>query len=195
MSHYDNAIWAINQKSYVKNMLRIHPLCLHKVIVRNIIKATFCGSHNFCFTGWGAYEPGGVDRAETLQEVQMPTVNYSICSKGNSHFQSVDNESMLCAGFGGNSTVSGCNGDSGGPLSCPEGGKFVLRGAASWGIPKCPAGNTYSVFARISAFVDWIENRVNNSVECSCAVKGVEWAFAHRLKIILMLGLAYLFKY
>ena len=93
----------------------------------------------------------------------MPVVNYTTCSKGNSYFQPVDDESMLCAGFGGNSAVSGCNGDSGGPLSCSEGGKYVLRGAVSWGIPKCPGGDTYSVFTRISSFVDWIENHINNS--------------------------------
>jgi len=70
---------------------------------------------------------------------------------------------MLCAGFGGSSSISGCNGDSGGPFVCPEGGKFVLRGAVSWGVPGCPAGKTFSVFTRISSFVDWIKDRIKNS--------------------------------
>lgn len=114
------------------------------------------------FIGWGVYKPRG-PKAEKLQEAQMPTVNYSSCSKGNSFFQPIDDESMLCAGFGGNSSVSGCNGDSGGPLVCQEGGKYVLRGAVSWGVPNCPAGNTFSVFTRVSSFIDWIEDHIKNS--------------------------------
>lgn len=114
-------------------------------------------------TGWGFIEPGGSSKARTLQQVKIPIVSYENCSQGNSFFQPVDNESMVCAGFGGTSKVSGCNGDSGGPLVCPENGKFVLRGAVSWGIPNCPAGKTFSVFVRISSFVDWIEDHVKNS--------------------------------
>lgn len=93
----------------------------------------------------------------------MPTVSYSTCSKGNSFFQPIDDQSMLCAGFGGDSSVSGCNGDSGGPFVRNEGGKFVLRGAVSWGVPGCPAGNTFSVFTRISSFVNWIKDHMKNS--------------------------------
>lgn len=114
----------------------------------------------------------GGDKASKLQEVQLPTVNQSTCSKGNSFFKAIDNESMLCAGFGGNSTASGCNGDSGGPLVCKEGGKFVLRGAVSWGIPGCPAGETYSVFARVSSFVNWIEDRIKSGDNCTCIDDG-----------------------
>ena len=122
----------------------------------------------------------------------MPVVNYSTCSKGNSHFQPVDDEVMLCAGFGGNSTVSGCNGDSGGPLSCKEGGKFVLRGVVNWGIPECPAGETFSVFARISHFVDWIEERIRDSDICSN--EGVQLKSADYVMQIIVLGYAYLLK-
>ena len=93
----------------------------------------------------------------------MPIVSQKTCAKGNSFFQPVDEESMVCAGFGGDSKVSGCKGDSGGPLVCEENGTFVLRGAVSWGIPRCPAGNTFSVFTRISSFVDWINDHIKNS--------------------------------
>ncbi|KAK3745450.1 hypothetical protein QZH41_016241 [Actinostola sp. cb2023] len=36
-------------------------------------------------------------------------------------------------------------------------GQWFVRGAVSWGDPKCRAGTTYTVFARISSFVDWIK--------------------------------------
>lgn len=124
--------------------------------------------------GWGVDKRGG-DRASKLQEVQLPTVNQSTCSQGNSFFKPIDNESMLCAGFGGNSTATGCNGDSGGPLVCKESGKFVLRGAVSWGIPGCPAGETFSVFARVSSFVDWIDDRIKSGDNCTCIDDGMRF--------------------
>ncbi|XP_020608302.1 plasminogen-like [Orbicella faveolata] len=114
-------------------------------------------------TSWGFSKSGNNTKAQKLQQAQMPTVNYSTCSEGNSFFQPIDDQSMLCAGFGGSSPISGCNGDSGGPFVCPEDGRFVLRGAVSWGIPGCPAGKTYSVFTRISSFVDWIKDHMKNS--------------------------------
>lgn len=147
----------------------------------------------FCFTGWGVFKRGEKNRAEKLREVQIPTVNQSTCANGNSFFKPVDNVSMLCAGFGGNSTVSGCNGDSGGPLVCKEGGKFVLRGAVSWGIPGCPAGETYSVFVRISSFVDWIEDNIKNIDKCTCIDQGMQFTSCWWLPIIL-LGFAYFFE-
>lgn len=120
--------------------------------------------HTACYlTGWGFSKSGNNTKAQKLQQAQMPTVNYSTCSEGNSFFQPIDDQSMLCAGFGGSSPISGCNGDSGGPFVCPEDGRFVLRGAVSWGIPGCPAGKTYSVFTRISSFVDWIKDHMKNS--------------------------------
>ena len=67
---------------------------------------------------------------------------------------------MLCAG---DPKASGCNGDSGGPLVCEESGRYVLRGAVSWGIPKCSGGDTFSVFTRISSFITWIEDHIKNS--------------------------------
>lgn len=64
---------------------------------------------------------------------------------------------MVCAGGKGSSV---CMGDSGGPLSCEENGRWVLRGAASWVTDvQCPV-NTYSVYARISNFVDWIKAKI-----------------------------------
>lgn len=110
-------------------------------------------------TGWGVQVYGG-SKAVILQQAQLLTANHSTCSNGNSHFQPIDDESMLCAG---DPKASGCNGDSGGPLVCEESGRYVLRGAVSWGIPKCPGGDTFSVFTRISSFITWIEDHIKNS--------------------------------
>ena len=64
---------------------------------------------------------------------------------------------MVCVGGRGSSV---CNGDSGGPLSCLEGGRWVLRGAASWVTSKTCPGHTYSVYARVSSYINWITGYV-----------------------------------
>ena len=69
---------------------------------------------------------------------------------------------MLCAGYGKEnpSPISGCNGDSGGPFVClNRSGDWVLQGAVSWGDYKCRGSPTYSVFTRISSYVDWIQEQ------------------------------------
>ncbi|KAL9969710.1 hypothetical protein ACROYT_G021962 [Oculina patagonica] len=110
-----------------------------------------------CFiTGWGKTSSNSTF-SEVLREAKMPVVDYKTCAEGNINLPAkVDDETMVCAGYGGNSVVSGCHGDSGGPFVCNESGRWVLRGAVSWGDHWCRAGSTFSVFARISTFVDWI---------------------------------------
>ena len=51
-------------------------------------------------------------------------------------------------------------GDSGGPFVCNEGGRFVLRGAVSWGHSRCRTDH-YTVFARVSSFIDWIKAKMS----------------------------------
>ena len=69
---------------------------------------------------------------------------------------------MVCAGSGNANQAGGCQGDSGGPFVCEEKGKWVLRGAVSWGNSKCKT-NYYTVFARVSSFIDWINQKMSGS--------------------------------
>lgn len=116
-----------------------------------------CGSPSFSsHIGWGKTLSNSTF-SDVLQEAKMPVVDYDTCAAGNINLAAeVDDDTMVCAGYGGNSVVSGCHGDSGGPFVCKESGRWVLRGAVSWGDHWCRGGSTYSVFARISRFVDWI---------------------------------------
>lgn len=109
--------------------------------------------------GWGKTSSNlNSDFSKVLKQAKMPVVDYQTCAAGNANlsYAKVNDETMLCAGYGGSSVISGCHGDSGGPFVCRERRLWVLRGAVSWGDHRCRAGSTFSVFTRISTFVDWI---------------------------------------
>ncbi|XP_017590589.1 PREDICTED: chymotrypsin-C-like [Corvus brachyrhynchos] len=63
---------------------------------------------------------------------------------------------MVCAG--GDGVVSGCNGDSGGPLNCQrDDGIWEVEGIVSFGSGlSCNMIRKPTVFTRVSAFIDWI---------------------------------------
>lgn len=65
---------------------------------------------------------------------------------------------MVCAGAAGSSV---CNGDSGGPLVCEENGKWVLRGVTSWVTSRACPVITYSVYARVGSYVNWVKNKMS----------------------------------
>ena len=91
-------------------------------------------------------------------QAKLPIVEYDTCAKANQPLGEVVDLLMVCAGYGGNSKVSGCHGDSGGPLVCQdESGLWTLRGTVSWGDHYCKGGPTYSVFVRINSYVEWIK--------------------------------------
>lgn len=105
-------------------------------------------------TGWGRTVGGGA-AADVLQQAELPVVAHSNCAQRNSALAPVDESTMVCAGSGIAGQAVGCQGDSGGLFVCEENGKWVLRGAVSWGSGMCQT-NYYTVFARVSSFIDWI---------------------------------------
>lgn len=110
--------------------------------------------------GWGRTIGGGKP-ANILQQAVMPVVDHQTCAEANKDLVPVDQQSMVCAGYAttGN-VISGCQGDSGGPFVCEENGRFFLHGAVSWGDPRCEADSSYTVFARVSSYVDWIKHKM-----------------------------------
>ena len=66
-------------------------------------------------------------------------------------------------------------GDSGGPFVCNEGGRWVLRGAVSWGHQNCRT-DYFTVFARVSTFVNWINQKTSGgkALECLYALRKKE---------------------
>lgn len=104
--------------------------------------------------GWGSTSTGFFPSyPRILQTVNKPIVDYATCEQ---IFGSRLHPTNICTGplTGG---ISACSGDSGGPLD--QNG--VIVGIVSWGGIPCGRPNSPSVFVRVSAFIDWIDqNRV-----------------------------------
>ena len=105
---------------------------------------------------------GGGSLAGPLQQALLPVASHNNCNSRNGQLLPVDQNSMICAGGQGK---GGCQGDSGGPFVCNEGGSWVLRGAVSWGHSMCRTDH-YTVFARVSNFIDWINNKISGKMNC-----------------------------
>uniref|UniRef100_A0A8D3BMX1 pancreatic elastase II n=1 Tax=Scophthalmus maximus TaxID=52904 RepID=A0A8D3BMX1_SCOMX len=107
-------------------------------------------------TGWGRLYTGG-PIADILQQALLPVVDHATCTKPD-WWGSQVKDTMVCAG--GDGVVSGCNGDSGGPLNCRSAdGAWGVHGIVSFGsglscnFPKKP-----TVFTQVSSYVDWISS-------------------------------------
>ncbi|XP_078414308.1 chymotrypsin-C-like [Cetorhinus maximus] len=115
-----------------------------------------------CFvTGWGRlYTNGPI--ADNLQQALMPVVDHATCSRPD-WWGFALRKTMVCAG--GDGIVAGCNGDSGGPLSCrTTDGTWEVHGIASFvSSLGCNAKKKPTVFTRVSAFNDWVTQIMANN--------------------------------
>ncbi|KAG8429953.1 hypothetical protein GDO86_018778, partial [Hymenochirus boettgeri] len=106
-------------------------------------------------TGWGRLSTGG-NLPDVLQQALLPVVDHKTCTQRD-WWGSPIKTTMVCAG---GDIRSGCNGDSGGPLNCqaPD-GTWHVHGIASFvSSLGCNALKKPTVFTRVSAFNDWVNN-------------------------------------
>ncbi|KAM6312931.1 chymotrypsin-C-like [Podargus strigoides] len=109
-------------------------------------------------TGWGRLRTNG-PLADVLQQALLPVVDHATCSQRD-WWGSTVRTTMVCAG--GDGVVSGCNGDSGGPLNCQRGGLWEVAGIVSFGSGLgCNTIRKPTVFTQVSSYADWI-----NEVSC-----------------------------
>ncbi len=117
------------------------------------------------FAGWGIAlggDPLAPYDPDILQEASLPIVANSACdnffrSTGSPAYHDVT-AGELCAGHSG--TPNTCNKDSGGPLTAVRSnGCEEQVGLLSWGYLGCGG---YSVYTRVSAHYDWIQQNVAN---------------------------------
>jgi trypsin len=108
------------------------------------------------FTGWGEDEVR--EPVSRLQEAEAPTLSDLDCrTRFGPAFRG---STMVCAGDVGpdsDGTVSPCFGDSGGPLTVPDGGGGrLLVGLVSWGFA-CGDPNYPAVFTEVSTVYDFVQ--------------------------------------
>jgi len=116
-----------------------------------------------CFiTGWGKTNHTG-HMTRILQQGLLPVVSQQTCNKLNKENIGIPvTEAMICGGNGGKTKLSGCHGDSGGPYVCKRGdGAWELQGAVSHGSSVCDSKETYTVFAKVAYFRDWIDTNMS----------------------------------
>ncbi|XP_011494633.1 PREDICTED: trypsin-like [Ceratosolen solmsi marchali] len=117
-------------------------------------------------SGWGSVSSTQIpSMPATLQKVDLPIIDLENCKLAFDkilQFVSLA-DSNVCTGplTGG---YSACNGDSGGPLmQVNKEGKPEIIGIVSWGIVPCGTVGAPSVYTRVSAYIDWIDNIVNEN--------------------------------
>jgi hypothetical protein len=116
-------------------------------------------SHSFhTVSGWG-WTQGWGSRSNALMHASIPVVDNANCNGAPLARDLFANE--LCAGYFDGSR-GGCHGDSGGPLVTQGSGLIEQVGVVSWG--QGGSCGTYTVFARVSSFVPWIESILGQQI-------------------------------
>ncbi|XP_072442777.1 chymotrypsin-like elastase family member 2A [Chiloscyllium punctatum] len=122
---------------------------------------TLLPNNYICYiTGWGLLKAGG-SVSDALQQALLPVVDHATCSLPG-WWGGIVKTSMVCAG--GDGVVSGCSGDSGGPLNCQNAnGAWEVHGIVSFGSVFCSQKKKPTVFTRVSAYNDWLTEKMMNN--------------------------------
>ena len=112
-------------------------------------------------TGWGQTE--STTSPDILQKGDHPIIDNHIA---NQIF--MDNKGwpvgadMIATGFPGVDREGPCHGDSGGPLTVPngKGDGRLLAGLVSWGEPGCGSDEYPVIYTRVSMFDDWVRQQM-----------------------------------
>ncbi|XP_031430710.1 elastase-1-like [Clupea harengus] len=108
-------------------------------------------------SGWGRTSTRG-RISNLLRHARLPIVSYGTC-RNRYWWGTTVKSTMVCAG--GNGRQAGCFGDSGGPLNCHVGGKWVIHGITSFVSSRgCNVVRKPTVFTRVSAHMCWIRSLI-----------------------------------
>lgn len=109
--------------------------------------------------GWGYTEEGSGQVQTKLRTVDVPVVSQTRCRKSYSPIDST----KICAGYD-EAGQDSCSGDSGGPLffTNPASGQITQVGVTSYG-RGCARAKYYGVYARPSAFLDFIMDTLEDN--------------------------------
>eukprot|EP00794_Sanderia_malayensis_P019828 gene19828-21768_t len=100
---------------------------------------------------WGSMQHPG-SAASVLQQAMLPIVSASNC---------FNRQDMVCSGYGRNSLINACRGDSGGPFVCRKSdGTWEQHGVASFVVEYC---KYYTGFTPVGDYIDWINGKMSSS--------------------------------
>lgn len=135
----------------------IQPICLP---ITDDLKKLDTAGVKMTVAGWGQTENKTASRY--LMHLKVPSWDNEQCRDAFSPVNVDIIETQLCAG--GEKNQDSCRGDSGGPLMKVEkiGGKssWFLKGVVSFGTEKCGTEDVPGVYTRVSKFVDWIQENI-----------------------------------
>ena len=117
--------------------------------------------------GWGTRSTTIADYPNLLYEVDLPTVDDTICRQAYAGLVDLV-DTQLCAGFedGGKDA---CQGDSGGPGMISDTAQDIdrLAGVVSFGIG-CGRPGYPGVYTRVASFLDWIKEHTEVAPPKEC---------------------------
>ncbi|CAH1785836.1 unnamed protein product [Owenia fusiformis] len=135
----------------------VSPVCLpHVDYFEKAVTEGDPGNINSCYiVGWGVTQVIGPDQKQSnkLQELAVPIINQTLCNSPYWYDGRVKS-TMMCAGYA-EGRKDACSADSGSPLVCYVGNRWVFGGIISWGIG-CAAPRHPGVYTRVPKYYDWI---------------------------------------
>ncbi len=131
------------------------PATLNGAVQTIALQGSTANNTAHTLSGWGWTYARAYQASNTLMTVSLPVNDNWSCDTAPLVRDLFGSE--LCAGYY-NGSQGGCHGDSGGPL-VTQSSPAQLVGVVSWG--RDGTCDTYTVFARVSSFVSWIDSQVN----------------------------------
>ncbi|KRX99891.1 Ovochymase-1 [Trichinella pseudospiralis] len=128
------------EKPFVFNKF-VHPVCLPK------FNESLPIGYKCMVAGWGSLRESGKLSSRLIQ-IEAPVLPTKRC------WQNQNPKKMFCAGYL-EGRKDACQGDSGSPLVCRVGIKFIQYGLVSFG-HGCAKKGYPGVYTRVSSFVQWI---------------------------------------
>ncbi|KAI8794862.1 trypsin [Biomphalaria glabrata] len=112
-------------------------------------------------SGWGRIYGGG-PVSPVLLQANMRKWTYEQCYAVNKESNMIINRNHVCVKGESDDghAPGGCNGDSGGPLTCKHKNKLYLLGVTSYGWDPCDT-NYPTVYTRVPGYINWINKYKN----------------------------------
>ncbi|KAJ9598818.1 hypothetical protein L9F63_026647, partial [Diploptera punctata] len=133
---------------------------LLKIVVELLLNNGVVISGTSILSGWGSTSTTSTaSMPAILQTAQLPIVEYNQCLATYGSDSPLDPTNVCTGPLSGG--MGACSGDSGGPLvQVKSDGSREIIGIVSWGVIPCGSSNAPSVYVRVSAFIDWINNNI-----------------------------------